>query len=120
MLLQHHDINSAKSKLYVLMGPQAKQPAPMEEGAACILCGNCLAPTFYNNLKGTFVPGCPPSLEDFKQALGKYLAPRKRLSRREWQKILKKMEKRGFKGPHGPPPFLPPRPRGEGGHAPPS
>ncbi len=119
MLLHEHDINSAKAKLYVLMGPQAKPPAPMEEGSACILCGNCLAPTFYNNLKGTFVPGCPPSLEDFKQALSKYLAPRKRLSRREWQKILKKMEKRGFKSPHGPPPFLPPRPTGEEGHGPP-
>ncbi len=116
VLLQRYDINSAKTKLYVLMGPEAKLPTPLEEGSACILCGNCLAPTFYNKLQGTFVPGCPPDTEAFMQALNKHLAPRHRLTRREWQKIHKEMEKRGFKGRL--PPF-PPRPMGEGEHGPP-
>jgi uncharacterized protein (DUF362 family) len=107
VLLQRHDINSAKTKLYVLMGPEAKLPTPLEEDSACILCGNCLAPTFYNKLQGTFVPGCPPDTEAFMQALSKHLAPRHRLTRREWQKIHKEMAKRGFQGK---PPFFPPRP----------
>jgi uncharacterized protein (DUF362 family) len=109
MLLQRHDMNSAKTKLYVLMGPDAKPPSSLEEGSACILCGNCLAPTFYNKLQGTFIPGCPPDSEAFMQVLQKYLAPRHRLTRREWERIQKEMEKRGIKGR---PPFFgrgPPR-----------
>jgi hypothetical protein len=92
------------------MGPEAKLPTPLEEGSACILCGNCLAPTFYNKLQGTFVLGCPPDTEAFMQALSKHLAPRHRLTRREWQKIHKEMEARGMKIPKDFKPPFPPRP----------
>jgi uncharacterized protein (DUF362 family) len=109
-ILQRHDINSAKTKLYVLMGPEARLPNPMDDDSACILCGNCLAPTFFNKLQGTFVPGCPPDLEAFMQALSKYLALRQRLTRREWQKIHKEMEARGMEFPKDFRESLPPRP----------
>ena len=109
VILREHEINSAKTKLYVLMGPEAEPPNPPDGDSACILCGNCLAPTFYNKLQGTFVPGCPPDLEAFKQALSKYLAPRRLLTRREWEKIHKEMEARGMKLPEG---FRPPFPPG--------
>jgi uncharacterized protein (DUF362 family) len=109
-LLQRHDVNSAKKKLYVLMGPEARLPSPLEEGSACILCGNCCAPTFYNKLQGTFVPGCPPDMEAFMQALQSYLTPRRRLTRREWERIQKEMEAGGFSGR---PPFFPMGPPGE-------
>ena len=114
-LLQRHDANSAKKKLYVLMGPEAKPPTPVEEDSAYILCGNCLAPTFFNKLQGTFVPGCPPDMEAFMKVLQNYLTPRHRLTRREWERIQKEMEKRGIKGRprffgQGP---LPPPPQNE-------
>ncbi|MEM2129480.1 MAG: DUF362 domain-containing protein [Candidatus Bathyarchaeia archaeon] len=97
--MQRFDINSAKTKLYILMGPNAKLPNPMEKDATCILCGNCLAPTFYNRLQGTHVPGCPPDLEAFAQELSNYLSPRRRLTRQEWEKIHKDMEAKGIKLP---------------------
>lgn len=55
-----------KEDIYVLMGPKAMPP---KTDAKVILCGNCLAPTFYNELEGTFVPGCPPDLEEFRKVL---------------------------------------------------
>ena len=85
-LLFRHDPKSAKKKLYILMGPEARPPKPRGEDHVCILCGNCLAPTFYNRLEGEFVPGCPPDLEAFRETLDRFLAPRRRLTRREWQK----------------------------------
>ena len=60
-----YDVESLKEELYILMGPEAKLP----NSKNIILCGNCLAPTFYNKLRGEFVPGCPPDLEAFKKAL---------------------------------------------------
>jgi hypothetical protein len=44
------------------------------------------------------------------QALSKHLAPRHRLTRREWQKIHKEMAARGFQGK---PPFFASRTIGE-------
>jgi uncharacterized protein (DUF362 family) len=55
-----------KEELYILMGPKA---VPPKKDARIILCGNCLAPTFYNGLRGTFVPGCPPDLQEFRKIL---------------------------------------------------
>ncbi len=106
--MQRFDLHSAKTKLYVLMGPNAKPPNPMEKDATCILCGNCLAPTFYNGLRGIHVSGCPPDLEAFAQVLGNYLAPRRRLTRQEWEKIHKDMEAKGIKLPKN---FKPPFPQ---------
>lgn len=60
-----------KEDLYILMGPKA---IPPKTEAPIILCGNCLAPTFYNGLKGTFIPGCPPDLKEFRRVL-ESLAP---------------------------------------------
>jgi uncharacterized protein (DUF362 family) len=34
-----------------------------------ILCGYCAAPTFYNELQGDFIPGCPPTIEDLQTKL---------------------------------------------------
>ena len=110
MIMQRHDIHSAKTKLYVLMGPEAKPPNPQDKDSNILLCGNCLAPTFYNKLQGTFVPGCPPDTEAFMQALSKYLAPRRRLTRREWEKIHKEMEEKGIKLPKNFKPPFPPEP----------
>ncbi len=89
VMMQRFDLHSAKTKLYVLMGPNAKPPNPMEKDATCILCGNCLAPTFYNGLRGIHVSGCPPDLEDFAQILDNYLVRRRRLTRQEWEKSTK-------------------------------
>jgi uncharacterized protein (DUF362 family) len=110
VLLREHEINSAKTRLYVLMGPEAKPPNPPDGDSDCILCGNCLAPTFFNKLQGTFVSGCPPDLEAFKQALSKYLPPRRRMTRREWQKIHKEIEARGINLPKDFRRPFPPRP----------
>jgi len=57
--------------LYILMGPKA---IPPRDVARVILCGNCLAPTFYNGFKGLYVPGCPPDLEAFRKALEAFQA----------------------------------------------
>ncbi|MEM3047153.1 MAG: hypothetical protein QW057_08745, partial [Candidatus Bathyarchaeia archaeon] len=58
--------------IYILMGPKAQMPPDTDR---VVLCGNCAAPTFYNGLRGLFVPGCPPSLEEFHKALATLGAP---------------------------------------------
>jgi len=64
-----HTVDESKlsQSVYVLMGPKAK---PREDGIN-IVCGNCLAPTFYNEFKGTFISGCPPNLKLFLGILKK-------------------------------------------------
>lgn len=57
--------NTLKEGLSILMGPKVTPPS----GSNIILCGNCLAPTFYNKLRGTFIPGCPPDLQELQKAL---------------------------------------------------
>jgi len=89
-LLFRHDPRSAKKKLYILMGPKAELPEVPGEDHVRILCGSCLAPTFYNKLKGEFVPGCPPDLDAFAHTIGKFLAPRQRMTRREWEEAQSK------------------------------
>jgi len=59
-----------KEKLYLVMGPEAnslKLEKDFEEDGRIILCGYCAAPTFYNELKGDFIPGCPPDIEDLQK-----------------------------------------------------
>jgi len=45
--------------VHILMGPEAK---PLEDDARVFVCGDCAIPTFYNELEGTFIPGCPPAI----------------------------------------------------------
>jgi len=56
--------------VYMLIGSKAK---PIKDNEV-ILCGNCAAPTFYNKLEGTFISGCPPSLEPLRDNLRKFKA----------------------------------------------
>lgn len=58
--------------IHILMGPESKMPEGTER---TVLCGNCTAPTFYNGLRGIFVPGCPPNLEEVRRALATLGAP---------------------------------------------
>jgi len=51
--------------LCLQMGPGAK---PIREKKV-LLCGSCAAPTFYNRLVGTFIPGCPPDLAPIAEKL---------------------------------------------------
>jgi uncharacterized protein (DUF362 family) len=64
-------------KLVYVMGPNADAEEikkNLRAGETVILCGYCAAPTFYNNLDGHFIPGCPPQPEDLlgkiKEILG--------------------------------------------------
>lgn len=65
-LFKDYREDALKEDLYVLMGPRVTPPS-----GNVILCGNCLAPTFYNKLRGTFIPGCPPDLQELREALEK-------------------------------------------------
>lgn len=59
-----------KEGLRIQMGPEAR---PLKAATKVLLCGSCAAPTFYNRLEGTFIPGCPPPLApllDTLEALG--------------------------------------------------
>jgi len=60
------DESDVKEDLCILIGPNATQPVGKQD---VILCGTCAAPTFFNKLKGTVVPGCPPDLHEFKRVL---------------------------------------------------
>lgn len=55
-----------RGDVYVYMGPEAK---PHKGPGRVILCGRCAAPTFYNELEGTYVPGCPVNLERLERVL---------------------------------------------------
>ncbi|MEM3046391.1 MAG: DUF362 domain-containing protein [Candidatus Bathyarchaeia archaeon] len=48
-----------KEDATIVVGPEARQPTG---GGKVILVGRCAAPTFFNRLKGTYIPGCPPNL----------------------------------------------------------
>lgn len=58
MLPRSANDEKMREDVYLQMGPRA---TPLEQKNV-LLCGNCAAPTFYNDLVGTFVPGCPPDL----------------------------------------------------------
>lgn len=60
------DESNMKEEVYILMGPNAKSP---EKRGVTFLCGSCATPTFYNNLKGNFIPGCPPDLKPLLEHL---------------------------------------------------
>ena len=57
------------SKIICVVGPKARADeikGMLDEGCVILLCGYCAAPTFYNGLRGHFVPGCPPSPEELQ------------------------------------------------------
>lgn len=59
-------------KALFVMGPHAtaaQLPPATEDDAMIVLCGSCAAPTFYNGLRGAFIPGCPPAIEDLQKTL---------------------------------------------------
>lgn len=61
-----------KEEMVFVMGPgaSAKEVRKETDGKEqTILCGNCAAPTFYNELQGVFVPGCPPQPETLHQKI---------------------------------------------------
>ncbi|MFB0502205.1 MAG: DUF362 domain-containing protein [Candidatus Bathyarchaeia archaeon] len=61
-----------KDEILFVMGPGAtasKVEENVEGDETVILCGHCAAPTFYNELQGEFIPGCPPAPEIFSQKL---------------------------------------------------
>ena len=60
--LFRRDDSQMSDDVYIVMGPDAK-PIESAKKENVILCGNCAAPTFYNRLKGAFIPGCPPNLD---------------------------------------------------------
>ena len=61
-----------KERAFLIMGPEASANKVKENGKGTeqtILLGNCAAPTFYNELQGVFVSGCPPQLETVRQKI---------------------------------------------------
>lgn len=59
-------------KAVFVMGPNANANNIRKNIAGdekIILCGYCAAPTFYNELQGDFIPGCPPTIEDLQTKL---------------------------------------------------
>jgi len=72
-LFREYNTQPIKEKVYVFMGPEARPP-DLQKGENVILCGDCLAPTFYNRLQGEFVRGCPPDLEAFRKAVERLIS----------------------------------------------
>ena len=61
-----------KDKILFVIGPGAtatKVEEKLEGDETVILCGHCAAPTFYNELQGEFIPGCPPAPEILSKKL---------------------------------------------------
>lgn len=59
-------------KAVFVMGPNANANnlrKGTDRDEKIVLCGHCAAPTFYNELQGDFIPGCPPTIEDLQKKL---------------------------------------------------
>ncbi|MDH5439686.1 MAG: DUF362 domain-containing protein [Candidatus Bathyarchaeota archaeon] len=54
------DDSGMDEDVHILMGPEAR---PLKCDGHVFLCGDCAIPTFYNELEGTFIPGCPPGIQ---------------------------------------------------------
>ena len=67
-LCMDYDVNSLKRPLYILCGPEAEPPKDVD----VIFCGDCLRLKYEKSSRGIFVPGCPPTLEDFRRALSRF------------------------------------------------
>ncbi|MEM1582124.1 MAG: DUF362 domain-containing protein [Candidatus Bathyarchaeia archaeon] len=67
---------SEDGRIVCVIGPNAKAnevEKNLNGNEKIILCGYCAAPTFYNGLKGHFIPGCPPQPEDVQRKLKEIL-----------------------------------------------
>jgi len=75
-IMRFCDKISRGQKFVYILGPGAKADEVeknLKEGETVILCGYCAAPTFYNGLKGHFIPGCPPQPEDLQRKIKEIL-----------------------------------------------
>ncbi|MEM2094750.1 MAG: DUF362 domain-containing protein, partial [Candidatus Bathyarchaeia archaeon] len=71
-------LHRSMEKTVFIMGPEAdlsKLREAVNEDARLVLCGNCAAPTYYNELQGEYIPGCPPTQEDAQRVLKKLSTP---------------------------------------------
>jgi len=72
MLALGFDERTLRGKIVLVIGPHAnaeKVKKDTKGEGTVILCGSCAAPTFYNELRGTFISGCPPAVEDLRRKL---------------------------------------------------
>ncbi|MBM4401589.1 MAG: hypothetical protein FJ045_06530 [Crenarchaeota archaeon] len=60
--IQRLNDSELRNELILVMGPDANVASVEQdaEGKKVILCGYCAAPTFYNELQGEPLLGCPP------------------------------------------------------------
>jgi Ni,Fe-hydrogenase III small subunit len=66
-----YDKTGLPSAITLVMGPNATQNQVICHSSQgdVVLCGHCAAPTYFNQLKGCYVPGCPPRNEDLVKTL---------------------------------------------------
>ena len=66
-----YDNTGMSSAITLVMGPNATQSQVTchRSRGDVVLCGHCAAPTYFNQLKGCYVPGCPPRNEDLVKTL---------------------------------------------------
>ena len=75
-IMRSCDRISRGKKIVYVIGPNVKAEdvkKNLKEGETVIFCGYCAAPTFYNDLKGHFIPGCPPQSEDLLRKIKEIL-----------------------------------------------
>jgi len=79
-IMRFCDNISRGQKIVYVMGPGAtgdEVKKKLRAGEIVVLCGYCAAPTFYNELNGYFIPGCPPQPEDLKGKIKEILHSKK-------------------------------------------
>ena len=66
-----YDKAGLSSTITLVMGPNATQSQVtcQHSHGDVVLCGYCAAPTYFNQLAGCYVPGCPPRNEDLVRTL---------------------------------------------------
>jgi len=75
-IMRFSDNISRDKKFVYVMGPNVtadEVKKNLRAGEIVILCGYCAAPTFYNDLHGYFIPGCPPQPEDLQRKIKEIL-----------------------------------------------
>ena len=72
LLIMRFAAKVLKERTLFVMGPGASANEVKKNGGGTeqiVLFGNCAAPTFYSELQGVFVPGCPPQPETLRQKI---------------------------------------------------
>jgi len=75
-IMRFSDNISRDKKFVYIMGPNVtvdEVKKNLRAGEIVIFCGYCAAPTFYNDLHGYFIPGCPPQPEDLRRKIKEIL-----------------------------------------------